>query len=69
MEEEDKLYQLAKLKGLIKKDSLLFEAAKLQNKEEKIPNKLTGLTVELVKVLYSTQASKSGGKKNDKRTL
>ncbi len=69
MEEEEKLYQLAKLKGLIKKDSTFSEAVKLQNKEDKIPNKLTGLTVELVKVLYSTQASKSGGKKNDKRTL
>ncbi len=69
MEEEEKLYQLAKLKGLIKKDSIFSEAVKLQNKEEKIPNKLTGLTIELVKLLYSTQASKSGGNKDDKRSI
>ncbi|MFH0734165.1 MAG: hypothetical protein V1773_07660 [bacterium] len=70
MEDKIEVYQLAKQKGLLKKKSGYFADVNKQNKtDEKLPIKLTGLTVELIKSIYQTQNCKSGGTKNDKRTL
>ncbi len=70
MEDKIEVLQLAKQKGLLKKRSGYFADINRQNiNDEKLPIKLTGLTVELIKSIYQTVNCKSGGNKNDKRTI